>query len=114
MTQSSIHEDSDFLFIDLLHEEFSDIRQTTDDYYDRFSVRSVRGERIGPPNQKLRSEDIEKRIQEWLSAREEPSDDISVFEAELTPTTGMTGSGNLRRQWSSGDTVSLASSDSYF
>ncbi|KAJ8044155.1 Low density lipoprotein receptor adapter protein 1 [Holothuria leucospilota] len=113
LTQSSIHEDSDFLFIDLLHEEFADPRQTTDDY-DGFSVRSVRGERIGPPNQKLRSEDIEKRIQEWLSAREEPFDDISVFEADLTPTTGMTGNGNFRRQWSNGDNVSLASSDSYF
>lgn len=108
VAQPSSHDDSDFLFIELLQEEFTDGR-----HQDGFSVRSGRrGEVIGPPNQMLRSEDIERRIHEWLSAREEPSeDDISVFAEDETvhhpPEI-------LRRQFSGGDTVSVASSDSYF
>lgn len=96
-SQSSVHDESDFLFIDLLQEEFADER-----HKGGFPVRSGRkGGVIGPPNQNLRSEDIERRIREWLSARQDTDDNISVFADDETTVNG-------------GDTASRTSSDSYF
>ena len=86
-------EEADFLFIEMLQEEFGGLDVAPAGKVANISGRrSSKNAKNGPPDQKLRSEDIEKRVREWLEYEE---GDGAVF-SPMSPRPGRNSPATMR------------------